>query len=137
MNKKVLATCVAAILISPLRAADEKKPVDTSKLPAPASKKVDFAADIKPIFDKSCVDCHGPEKQKAKYRLDSREAALKGGKSKEAAIVPGHSDQSPLIHYVARLVEDMEMPPEGKKPPLTKEQLSVLRAWIDQGAKWD
>ncbi len=135
MNKKVLAACLAVIVVSPLRAED-KKPVDTSKLPPSASKKIDFAKEIKPIFDKSCVDCHGPEKQKGKYRLDTREAALKGGKSKEAAIVPGHSDQSPLIHYVARLVEDMEMPPEGKKEPLTKEQVALLRAWIDQGAQW-
>ncbi len=53
---------------------------DISKLPAPASKTgVTFAADIKPIFEKSCIKCHGAEKQKAKLRLDSLEATKKGG----------------------------------------------------------
>src|SRR5262249_26162813 len=44
--------------------------------------------------------------------------------------------KSPLVHYVARLVEDMEMPPPGKGEPLTPEQVGLLRAWIDQGAVW-
>jgi len=63
---------------------------------------------------------------------------IKGGESEEAAVVPGKSDQSPIVHYVADLVEDMEMPPTDKRdkyPPMTKEQIGILRAWIDQGAK--
>src|SRR5437870_3129035 len=38
--------------------------VDTSKLPPPANVKVDFARDIQPIFERSCLRCHGPEKPK-------------------------------------------------------------------------
>ena len=63
---------------------------------------------------------------------------IKGGDSEEAAIIPGKSDKSPLIHYVADLVVDMEMPPTDtreKYPPWTKEQIALVRAWIDQGAK--
>ena len=52
-------------------------------------------------------------------------------------ILPGNSAKSPLIHYVAYLVEDTEMPPIGKGQQLTPEQVSLLRAWIDQGAVWD
>jgi hypothetical protein len=37
---------------------------------------------------------------------------------------------------VARLVPDMEMPPEGKGDPLTPEQIGLLRAWIDQEMPW-
>ena len=70
------------------------------------------------------------------FRLDNREAALKGGENNQDDIVPGDSAKSKLIHYVARLVEDLEMPPPGKGEPLTPEQIGVLRAWIDQGAKW-
>jgi len=51
-------------------------------------------------------------------------------------VIPGQSAKSPLIHYVTRLVEDMEMPPAGKGEPLTPEQIGLLRAWIDQGAHW-
>ncbi len=109
--------------------------VDPSKLPPSAQTQVDFARDIQPIFEKSCFRCHGPEKPKSRFRLDNRESALKGGES-GVDIFPGDSGKSPLIHYVAGLVEDMEMPPAGKGDPLTAEQIGLLRAWIDQGANW-
>ena len=53
-----------------------------------------------------------------------------------ADIIPGDSAKSPLIHYVARLVEDMEMPPPGKGEPRSPMiQIGLLRAWIDQGRR--
>jgi len=110
--------------------------VDISKLPPPASRQIDFAADIKPIFEASCLRCHGTERPKSRFSLATREAALKGGDT-GIAIIPGDSAKSPLIHYVARLVPDMEMPPEDKGDPLTREQIAVLRAWIDQGVLWE
>ena len=110
--------------------------VDTSKLPPPANVKVDFARDIQPIFERSCLRCHGPEKPKSGFRLDNREAALKGGENGKA-MVPGDSTNSPLIHLVAGLDEEIgRMPPKGKGDPLTAEEISLLRAWIDQGAQW-
>ena len=106
------------------------------ELPPPAEAKVDFDRDIKPIFEKTCWRCHGPEKPKSRFRLDNRESALKGGNNNADDIVPGNSRESKLIHYTARLVEDMEMPPAGKGEPLTPDQVGLLRAWIDQGANW-
>jgi mono/diheme cytochrome c family protein len=115
-------------------AAKEPKLGDASKLPPASTNKVDFAKEIQPIFKKSCLDCHGEDAQMGDYRMDKREAAIKGGAS-GPAIIPGKSEKSALIHYVARLVKGLEMPPdEGDR--LTKEQVSLLRAWIDQGAKW-
>lgn len=109
--------------------------VDVSKLPPPAARKdVTFAKDIKPIFEKACFNCHGEEKQKAKLRVDSVEAIKKGSENGEILVV-GNSAKSSLVHSVAGLIEDMMMPPEGKADPLTKEQIGLLRAWIDQGAK--
>ncbi|MBI3415257.1 MAG: hypothetical protein HY043_08045 [Verrucomicrobia bacterium] len=109
--------------------------VDTSKLPPPASTPVDFDHDVRPIFESVCYKCHGAEKPRSKFSLISKETALKGG-SQGIDILPGQSEKSPLIHFVARLVEDMEMPPAGKGEPLTKDQIAVLRKWIDQGANW-
>ena len=108
---------------------------DLSKLP-PASTKsgVTYATDIKPIFEKSCLKCHGSEKQKGKLRLDSLEAALKGGEN-GPILIKGDSKKSGMVASTARLVEDDAMPPEGKGDPLTKEQVGLIRAWIDQGAK--
>ena len=136
MLKTLIIIGFTTAVAASLTAAD--KP-DISKLP-PAAKKtgVTYDADIKPIVEKSCVKCHGPEKPKSKYRVDSRDAIIKAGDSDEAAVLPGKSSESPLIHYVAGLVEDMEMPPTDKRdkyPALTTEQIALLRAWIDQGAK--
>src|SRR5947199_3301862 len=55
-------------------------------------KKVDFAKEIQPILSENCIKCHGPEKQKGKLRLDSREAALKGGTDGEV-LIPGAADK--------------------------------------------
>jgi mono/diheme cytochrome c family protein len=107
--------------------------VDEGKIPPPASA-VDFAADIQPLLEGSCVRCHGAEKQKGKFRLDTRSGLLAGGENGKAIIV-GTSLKSPLIHYVTRLVEDLEMPPK-KEAALSPGQIGLLRTWIDQGAAW-
>jgi hypothetical protein len=56
-----------------------------------------------------------------------------------AAIVPGHSEKSPLIDYVSGKVPESEMPRRAvqeKFPALIKNEVALLRAWIDQGAEW-
>jgi mono/diheme cytochrome c family protein len=142
MTKKLLTAFLGSLLaISVLSAAaaDKKATVDTSKLPPASDQKgVTYAKDIKSIFDKSCVKCHGAEKPKAKLRLDSLEGTLKGSENGKV-IEPGKSADSILIHNVAHIGnEDDFMPPPDNKakiPPLTKEQIGLVRAWIDQGAK--
>ena len=109
-------------------------PLDVTKLPPAATHPVDFTRDIEPILKKSCISCHGTEKQKGEYRLDSKSAAIKGGADYTPAIKPGDSAGSPLIHLVAGLIPDTVMPAKGD--PLTPEQIGLLRAWIDQGADW-
>jgi len=98
--------------------------------------KIDFDLEVMPILQTSCLRCHGPEKPRSRFHLDTREGALKGGNENTNDIVPGDSTNSFLIHYVAREVQDMEMPPVDKGQPLTPQQIAVLRAWIDQGANW-
>jgi hypothetical protein len=127
------AIIVSLVLAGLLPAFGED--VDISKLPPVAAKKdVTFAKDIKPLFEKSCFKCHGSEKQKAKLRVDSVEAIKKGSEDGEVIVV-GKSEKSPLVHAISGLIEDMMMPPEDKADPLTKEQIGLVRAWIDQGAK--
>jgi hypothetical protein len=143
INKTIVVVfgAVLGLAVATAQAGEggKKSTVDVSKLP-PASDKagVTYATDIKPIFDHSCVKCHGAEKQKAKLRLDSLEASLKGGEDGKV-ITPGKSAESVLVHNVAHLGEpDDYMPPPDNKdklPPLTKEQIGLIRAWIDQGAK--
>jgi hypothetical protein len=106
-----------------------------SKLPPAAATQIDFNRDIQPILSTSCIRCHGPERPRGRFRLDDRIAALKGGEH-GIDILPGNSARSPLIYYVARLVEDMEMPPAGKDKALDQQEIALLRAWIDQGVPW-
>ena len=94
-------------------------------------RAVDYARDVKPIFQERCYSCHGALKQKAKLRLDSGELIRKGG-STGPAIVPGKSAESILIERVTDPDDGTRMPPELK--PLTADQINTLKAWIDQGA---
>ena len=141
MNKNLLSVCIGTTLALSLLSAQaaEKKGVDLSKLPPAADKTgVTYATDIKPIFEKWCFRCHGAEKAKARLRLDSLEAVLKGGADGKV-IVAGKSADSMLVHNVAYAgPRDGYMPPSKSKPAtpfLTKEQIGLIRAWIDQGAK--
>jgi mono/diheme cytochrome c family protein len=113
--------------------------VDISKLPAASAKTgVTYATDIKPIFDASCIKCHGEQKPKAKLRLDNLEGILKGSENGKV-IQPGNVAKSGLLLNIAHLGdEDDFMPPPKNKlglKKLTDEQIGLVRAWIEQGAK--
>jgi hypothetical protein len=126
----------------PLGTTTEKPPAVTKKpkdAPPVVAEKVDFAKQIKPLLERSCVACHGPDKQRSKFRLDSRDALLKGGNTGTAVVVPGKSAQSVLLDYVSGRVEGMEMPPMPKRDKFaafTKDEVERVRAWIDQSAVW-
>ena len=106
---------------------------DEPRLPAAADRRIDFNADVRPIFAKACYSCHGPDKQRGGLRLDRKKDALAGGDS-GPAVVPGKAAGSPLVRFVAGLDADSVMPPKGER--LTATQVGVLRAWVDQGAAW-
>jgi cytochrome c len=136
MNLKSVFTITAVVGTSSLVFAAD---VDTSKLPAPSTKTgLTYATDIKPIFDTSCTKCHGDQKPKAKLNLNTLEGTLKGSENGKV-VVPGNSAKSVLVLNVAHLGdEDDFMPPPKNKlglKKLTDEQIGVIRAWIDQGAK--
>jgi hypothetical protein len=108
---------------------------DAVKLPPASSQTgLTYAKDIQPILAKNCFGCHGPKMQKGRLRLDSLEAVLKGGEDGKI-VEKGNSAKSSLVKAVARLSEDSAMPPKGKGNPLSKEEVGLIRAWIDQGIK--
>ena len=81
-----------------------------------ALQPVDFSRDIYPIFERSCHSCHGPEQQQGKLRLDSRQAALRGGQSGKI-IQAGNSLDSPLYQRVAGLHDLVRILWVGSWPP--------------------
>jgi mono/diheme cytochrome c family protein len=107
--------------------------------PASTKQGVTYTNDIKTILDASCVKCHGVDKPKARLQLNSLEATLKGGKDGKIVTV-GDSTNSLIVKAVAHLTADHDswMPPLNNKAgikPLTPDQIGLIRAWIDQGAK--
>ena len=101
---------------------------------ASATKPVRYKDDIVPILSSNCYRCHGPDKQESDFRLDTPEGLTKGGKVGKA-IVPGKSAESHLIKAVLGTSDDIvAMPPEDG--PLSKEQIDLLKRWIDEGAKY-
>lgn len=101
---------------------------------AQAAEPVDFGKHVEPILIRRCSECHGPDQQKSGLRLDSRGAALKSGKSGRLAVVPGEPESSEMLRRVTSTDPDEVMPTKG--PPLTPEEVEVLRQWVAQGAEW-
>ena len=102
------------------------RPEDPAQLQA-------FAGVIQPILKENCVACHGPDKAKGKLRLDSFQAAMKGGDS-GPAILARQSSASPLLKRMRLPATDQDhMPPEGKPQPGAAD-LELLAWWIDAGA---
>ena len=100
---------------------------------ATAAEEVDFASQIRPILAARCQACHGPALQSGGLRLDNAAGALGGGYS-GPVILPGNAAGSRLIQLVAGQAEDLAMPPAGER--LRPDEVSLLRTWIDQGARW-
>ncbi len=96
-----------------------------------------YATIIQPAFEKKCYSCHGPEKQKSDYRMDTAEGLFAAGDSELEPIVAGR----PLESYLVEMItlpedDDYAMPPEGKDR-LTPEETMAIIQWIWEGAKID
>ena len=94
--------------------------------------KVEFVRDIQPIFAANCYQCHSAQKASGQLRLDAKAAAMKGGIS-GAAILPGNSKDSRLVHRLLGLNDEARMPMGGQLKP---EQIELIKRWIDEGALW-
>ena len=101
--------------------------------PSPsADRDVDFARDIRPILEANCNQCHGADQSMNGLRLDTREAALKGGQS-GPAILPGDGSSSLLYQKIIGDAPGSPMPLTGTLP---RDQVEMIRSWLDQGAPW-
>jgi hypothetical protein len=120
----------------PSAQAGGNKPADLggtiSETPTGDGKKVVLWKDVYPILERSCLSCHGPNKQRGDFRVDRREDFFgKGGST--PLVVPGKSAESPLLAIVSGLRKDM---PRADVHQLPAAQVAILRTWIDAGAPW-
>ncbi len=121
----------------PKQADSGPKPADPLLKPAvPVSTdKVDFAKDIAPVIKDMCFKCHGGEKVKGKFKLNTKALAMEGGESGKA-ILPGKPTLSKFYTSLIDKDEDVLMPPPKEKVRPSKEQIEKVRLWIEQGADW-
>ena len=92
-----------------------------------------YQARIAPILDKNCVGCHGPEKQKAKLRLDTHAWMMKGADSGEV-VKPGDVQGSELYRRILLPASDEEVMPSDGKPLLSPNEKKLIEMWIAGGA---
>jgi hypothetical protein len=103
-------------------------------VPASELEKIDFfERQIRPVLVERCFKCHSAEADKVKgnFRLDSREALLKGGKA-GPAITVGDPGKSRLIAAIRRIDEESAMPPKVKDH-LSSGQIANFETWIKAG----
>ena len=120
--------CLGALLFLRAGTGRAAEPAAPTRPP----RTVDFAADVYPIFERSCHSCHGSQQQLGKLRLDSRELVLAGGQSGRV-IEPFKSSESLLYQRVAGLNDLARMPMGSSLQP---REIELIRAWIEEGAEW-
>ncbi len=95
---------------------------------------VDFARDVQPLLRANCYGCHGPSLQNGNFRVDRRRDVLPNRVGANGArIVAGNSSASRLYVRISGNTAGVQMPPTG---PLSADQITTIRTWIDQGADW-
>src|SRR5262245_55226121 len=106
--------------------------------PGAEGRAVSFLREVRPILAEHCFQCHGPDEaaRKGKLRIDLQESAFaeRGGKR---VLAPGELDGSLACERITSHDAAARMPPEGKAQPLTDKQVATLKAWIEQGARWE
>ena len=112
---------ILLLLLSGMAIANAQKP----KAPA-----VNYYRDIEPILNANCVGCHQAAMAAGGLRVDAPSSVLQGGAS-GPAVIPGKAQRS-LLYQRLTVTTDKRMPPVGM---LTEEQLALIRAWINLGAK--
>jgi hypothetical protein len=99
------------------------------------AEPVSFVREIAPILRDKCLTCHGPEKAKGEYRLDTFELLQKPGASKAVPITAGAPGQSHLFELITAEDDDDRMP--QKDEALPKEQIALIERWLKEGARYD
>jgi len=121
-----LLICICSVGFCSLQASAEETPKFSDE------QIQFFESHVRPLLVEHCYECHSSKSKTVKggLKLDSREAAIKGGDS-GAGIVPGDSDKSLIIDAVRW--KTFEMPPRGKLAP---NQVETLARWVSAGAPW-
>ncbi len=136
----VLCAWMVATSLSSFAWGQDEKQEGVEPIPIAEIKRdkpVSFFEEVLPILEEKCLACHSVSLMEGRLNLEEVSTMLKGGK-RGPAIIPGRGSDSLLIKVAARIAEPYMPPPDRKDyPPLTSEELGLIKLWIDQGAKDD
>ncbi|MDP6504386.1 MAG: DUF1549 domain-containing protein, partial [Planctomycetota bacterium] len=117
---KTLAVSTLFLLVAPVRSQE--------------SAPIDFARQVRPLFQKHCYKCHSSKEQKGGFRIDAHRFVEFGGSSGKPIYVAGKSAESRLFKFISGADPEKVMPPKGER--LTATEIALVKAWLDQGAVW-
>ena len=117
-------------LSEPFRAPAASAPLE----PVSTEKALAFA-DVQPILQARCVECHGPLKQKGELRLDAFDTRWFEPGEFGTVVVAGRAAESELVRRMRLPLDDEDHMPPAKKPQHSVEELAALERWIDSGAR--
>ena len=124
MLKKIIALSLPIVALAALSGCENSQ------------ETVHFQADIKPILDSNCTECHradGAGTAASGLQTVTYETLMKGTKY-GPVIVPGNPESSTFYRLIAGLVDPSIQMPHGKEQ-LSAEQILAVENWIKQGAK--
>jgi hypothetical protein len=100
-----------------------------------SKEKISYNEEIRPIFNKKCIVCHGGVKKNGNFSLLFPEEAYAKAKSGKYAIIPYDAENSELVKRLKTHDAEERMPKD--KEPLSDEEISKIEQWINEGAKWE
>jgi WD40 repeat protein len=124
------AAAKARTALAALSAEAVSKRVAAEKSLIALGKLESFSQKVAPILAARCLACHDAKTAKGRFNVETFSSLMRGGES-GAEVTPGKSAESNLVN----LIEDGTMPQDAD--PLSKEEIAVIRKWIDTGATLD
>ena len=140
MNKRIFFTIAAiAGAICFIQACNNDSTTQVTEEPVP--ELVSYNFDIRPILSDKCYACHGPDanKRQAGLRLDMADSVYQALKDNPTAhaLVPGKPEQSEVFKLISSPDTSVLMPPPSSNLKLTAREVSLIKKWIEQGAKYE
>jgi uncharacterized membrane protein len=125
MTKRILLLLLSGMAVATAQQSAPKAPPKKVKAEAVA-----YYRDIEPILKANCVSCHQAAMAAGGLSVDAPENVLQGGAS-GPSVIPGKAQRS-LLYTRLTDTTAKRMPPAGT---LTEDQLAMIRAWINAGAR--
>lgn len=131
--KTYIALIIATIILFSFGVFAQKKAKPVQK--PVAAVAVSYKKDVRPILIKYCLPCHSEEEMNpSELYFESYQQTIEGGKH-GPPIVPGKADSSLLIQKLSADPPFGKTMPIKQKPPVPPDSVTILKTWINQGAK--